>query len=75
METLITVYGGSKERKIGLLKYRLSMQFPGQLLFVKTDYHEQHIVISASCIATSAFSSEELLDKEFYINKAQKLSA
>eukprot|EP00794_Sanderia_malayensis_P002234 gene2234-2545_t len=71
METLMTVYGGSKERQNRhLLKDRLSKQFPGQLLFVKTDYHEPHIVISASCIETSAFSSVPLLDKEFYINKA-----
>ena len=71
METLLTVYGGSKERQNRhLLKERLSKQSPGQLLFVKTDYHEPHIVISASCIGTSASSSVPLLDKEFYVNKA-----
>ena len=54
MSALIEVYGGSSERQYRyVLKERLSKRFSDQIIFLKSEYHEPYIVVSAACLQST----------------------
>ena len=76
MNVLLDIYGIGKNqhqyRK--LLKERLENRFGDTISFIKTEYHEVHIVISTECIREKTLSSYvEFSDKHILTLAARKI--